>query len=82
MGTWFPYNSRRLENYLGVAQFTKETNIGLQWNRANYHVTGDQKYMGFIGGLIVGAFGMWYLMENPEAKAQIINAIIGFLQSF
>ena len=38
--------------------------------------------MGFIGGLVVGAFGMWYLMENPEAKAQIINVIIGFLQSF
>ena len=67
---------------MGVAQFLKKTNIGLQLNRANYHVTGDQKYMGFIGGLIVGAFGMWYLMENPEAKAQIINAIIGFLQSF
>ena len=38
--------------------------------------------MGFIGGLFVGALGMWCLMENPEAKAQIINAIIGFLQSF
>ena len=38
--------------------------------------------MGFIGGLIGGAFGRWYLMENPEAKTQIINAIIGFLQSF
>ena len=38
--------------------------------------------MGFIGGLIVGALGMWYLMENPEAKTQIINAIIGSLQSF
>ena len=67
---------------LGRSPIYKKTDIGLQWNRANYHVTGDQKYMGFIGGLIVGAFGMWYLMENPEAKAQIINAIIGFLQSF
>ena len=38
--------------------------------------------MGFIGGLLIGAFGMWYLMENPEAKMQIINAIISFLQSF
>ena len=60
----------------------RKSNISSRWNRVNYHVAGDQKDMGFIGGLIVGAFGMWYLMENPEAKAQIINAIIGFLQSF
>jgi hypothetical protein len=38
--------------------------------------------MGFIGGLLVGALGTWYLMENPEAKAQLITLIINFLQKF
>ena len=32
--------------------------------------------------LLVGALGTWYLMENPEAKAQIISIIIDFLQKF
>ena len=39
-------------------------------------------YMGFVGGLLVGALGTWYLMENPEAKAKIISIIIDFLQKF
>jgi|TARA_B100000902_G_C26703831_1_gene618533 hypothetical protein len=38
--------------------------------------------MGFVGGLLIGALGTWYLMENPEAKAQIISIIIDFLQKF
>tara|TARA_B100001123_G_C15329692_1_gene1030801 strand:+ start:4162 stop:4278 length:117 start_codon:yes stop_codon:yes gene_type:complete len=38
--------------------------------------------MGFIGGLLIGAVGMWYLMENPEAKTQIIDTIISFLKTF
>jgi len=38
--------------------------------------------MGFIGGLLTGVLGTWYLMENPEAKAQLIAVIINFLQKF
>ena len=38
--------------------------------------------MGFVGGLLVGALVTLYLMENPEAKAQIISVIIDFLQKF
>jgi|TARA_B100000497_G_C7683143_1_gene413522 hypothetical protein len=38
--------------------------------------------MGFVGGLLIGVLGTWYLMENPEAKAQLISVIINFLQKF
>ena len=34
--------------------------------------------MGFVGGLLVGALGTWYLMENPEAKAQIISINVSY----